>query len=59
MRPEEVTLGRLEREAGERAEQVAVEDTGRTVAEAELSVDERRQRGIEDNTRHNSSMGRR
>ena len=57
--PEDVTLGPLEQETAETREQVAIRDTGRTVAEGELSIPERRQQSIKDNTRHDSSLGRR
>jgi hypothetical protein len=59
MHPEEVTLGRLEQEMGESPTQVSQGDDGRTVVEAELPPEERQARGIEDNVRHVSSIGRR
>ena len=59
LRPEDATFGPLERENAESPEQVAVRDTGRTVAEGELSIPERREQSIKDNTRHDSSLGRR
>ena len=59
MRPGAVTAGRLEREGGATQETVGVEDTGRTVADGELPIEERREKGIKDNVRHVDSIGRR
>jgi len=59
MRPENVTLGPLEQENGETADQVAVRDDAPTVADGELPIAERRRQGIEDNVRHVDSIGRR
>lgn len=59
MHPEEVTLGPIEREMGETAEMVAQGGDDRTVVDGELPPEERHARGIEDNVRHVSSIGRR
>ena len=59
MHPDEVTLGRLERETGETREQVAVRGDAPSAARSELPVEERRARHIEDNVRHVDSIGRR
>jgi hypothetical protein len=59
MHPEETTLGPLEQESGQSREQVSQKSEGRTVVDNELSPEERHTRGIEDNVRHVSSIGRR
>lgn len=56
---EEVTLGPLERSIGETKEQVNVHGNERTVADGELPIEERRERGIKDNTRNVDSIGQR
>jgi hypothetical protein len=59
MRQEEVTVDPTAEELGETPAQVAQLPNDRTVADGELPVEERRDRGIEDNVRHVSSIGRR
>lgn len=60
--PDSVTLRPLERETGETGATADHRDeahTARTPAQAELPVAERRERNMEDNTRHDSSLGNR
>jgi len=56
--PLRTTPGEGKADGGERPS-IAVPESTPTVAEAELPVEERRRQGIEDNTRHVSSLGRR
>jgi hypothetical protein len=59
MRPEEATVDPTAAELGETPALVAQPPNERTVADGELPVEERHARGIEDNVRHVSSIGRR
>jgi hypothetical protein len=59
MHPDDVTIGPTAHDLGETPEIVKPQLPGRTTAEAEYSVDERRAHGIEDNVRHESGIGRR
>lgn len=59
MRPDAVTVDPTAQILGETAEGVEPQPPGRTAAEAEYSVAERREHGIEDNVRHEGSLGRR
>jgi hypothetical protein len=61
LRPEDVNVGPLEADLGETPAIAGVFDTdlARTAAQAELSTEERHDRGIEDNVRHVDSIGRR
>ena len=59
MRPDEPTFTRLEEEADESRGQVAPRGPALTTADAELPIDERRELGIRDNTRHVDSIGQR
>ena len=59
MHPDEVSIGPLEREVGESPDLVSQHGDNRTVVDGELSPEERHARGIEDNVRHVSSIGRR
>jgi hypothetical protein len=59
MHPDEVSLGPLEHETGESPEMVSQHGDNRTVIDGELPPEERHARGIEDNVRHVSSIGRR
>ena len=55
----EVTVGPLERSIGETADLAAIHGNERTVADGELPIEERRERGIKDNTRNVDSIGQR
>jgi hypothetical protein len=59
MHPDEVSIGPLEKEMGETPELVSQGGDDRTVVDAELPAEQRHSRGIEDNVRHVSSIGRR
>ena len=59
MHPDQVALGPLEREIGASPDLVSQHGDNRTVVDGELSPEERHARGIEDNVRHVSSIGRR
>ena len=59
LRPDVVTVDPTARVLGETAEGVEPTPPGRTAAEAEYSVAERRENGIEDNVRHEGPLGRR
>ena len=59
MKPGSATAGRLEREGGATHAAAAMEETGRTAADGELPIEERREKGIKDNVRHVDSIGRR
>lgn len=56
---DDVTLGPLERELAMTAAMAEVHGSARTAAEGEMEIDERQRLHIEDNTRHDSSIGRR
>ncbi len=60
VRPEQVTLGPLEREMGETVEQSAPRRSEHTVAGGDdLTADERERQGIIDESRHTNSLGTR
>ena len=59
MSPDEPTFTRLEEEANESRAQVAPRSPALIAADAELLIDERRELGIRDNTRHVDSIGQR
>ena len=59
LRPDEPTFTRLEEEANESRAQVTPREPALTAADAELPIEERRERGMRDNTRHVDSIGQR
>lgn len=59
LRDERVTVGRLEREMGETAALAAPAEQPGTLLSDGLSVDEREEHGIIDESRHTGSLGSR